>query len=188
MNPPNDVNQSTPEINSIIPPVIPIPQPANPNFNQTIPPNPIDTNSVNPLVKPKPKHLVLKWVGAIVGIFILLGIVVGALAFALTAAPVKVANEQFNDIRQNNLQAAYDLFSDSAQSQTSFSDFQSIVLSNHLSDAQTASISFSGRQVNGDKAELDGKITVNNSSAGLRYVLVKTNGAWKVSDFAIIPQ
>lgn len=168
-----------------VPPVVPtvpnVPSIPNPNVVNTTPQSFDNTPE-------KPKGGVWKWIGIVVGGFVVMGILIFVLVFALTAAPVKVVNEQFNDIRQNNLQAAYDLFSDSAKSQTSFSDFQTMVSNNHLSDAQTASISFSGRQVNGDKAELDGKITVNTSSAGLKYVLVKENGLWKVSAFAIIPQ
>lgn len=108
--------------------------------------------------------------------------------FTITGAPVKVANEQFNDIRQNNLEAAYDLFSTNAKTEVSFSDLQTFISKYNIAGATTASISFSGRQISGNTATLDGKITIDGSSANLEYRLIKESGMWKVSAFAIIPQ
>jgi len=184
---PNNINnpvgnpQPVPPVFPVTPPDVPVSDVPSPSVVNMAPQG-FDSTLA------KPKHKVWKWVGILAGVFVAIGVLIFVLVFALTAAPVKVANEQFNDIRQNNLQAAYDLFSDPAKGQTSFTDFQSMVSSNHLSDAQAASINFSGRQVNGDNAELDGKITVNATSAGLKYILVKENGVWKVSGFDIIPQ
>lgn len=186
---PNNINnpagnpQPVPPVFPVTPVAPVVPSIPNPGIENVAP-----QNFNNIPVPEKSKHKIWKWVGIITGIFVVIGVLIFVLVFTLTAAPVKVANEQFNDIRQNNIQAAYDLFSDPAKSETTLSDFQTIVSNNHLSDAQTASISFSGRQVNGDKAELDGRITVNATSAGLRYLLVKENGVWKVDALSIIPQ
>jgi len=173
-----------------VPPVFPVNPvaPVVPNIPNSGIENVAPQNFNNVPVPEKPKHKIWKWIGIAVGIFVVIGVLIFVLIFTITAAPVKIANEQFNDIRQNNIQAAYDLFTDAAKGEFSFSDFQTIVSNNHLSDAQTASISFSRTQVNDNKAELDGQIKVNATSAGLRYLLVEENGVWKVDAFSIIPQ
>lgn len=182
---PNNTNNSVNISQAMPPPVVStVPNISNvpvPNVTNTAPQN-FDTTPE------RPKSKIWKWIGIAAGVFVAIGILIFVLVFTLTAAPVRVANEQFNNIRQNNLQAAYDLFSINAKTQVSFDDLQAFVLKYHLADAETASISFSGRQVNGNTATLDGKITINGSVANLRYSLVKENGVWKVFAFEVIPQ
>jgi hypothetical protein len=122
----------------------------------------------------------------------LLIVTIVAIAFVATTTPVKVAKKQFEDIRQNNLQVAYDLFSSDAKVQVSFEEFQKFVSSFHLSDASTASISFNSRerklQAGVDEAILGGKITLDGSVSNLEYILVKENDSWKILSFEIPPR
>lgn len=175
---PNNINNPV-GIPPILPPVVP--NVISPGIVNAVPQN-IDNVPV------KPKGKIWKWIGIIVGGFVLTIIIMFVAVFTATGAPVKVANEQFNDIRQNNLEAAYNLFATSAKTEVTFSDLQTFVSENNLAGGTTASISFSSRQISGNTATLDGKITIDGTSANLEYKLIKEGSIWKVLSFVIIPQ
>lgn len=178
MDQPGGVNQSETSINTT-PPLQENQQPVSPIVNQAVQ-NPINPNTMS---TPKPKHLVLKWIGAIIGIFVLFGVIVGSIAFVATSGPVKVANEQLDDIKQGNLQAAYDLFSTNAKAQYTFVEFQSLVSQYSLDNG--VSLSFNGRQIANDRAQLDGKMTKNGVSRGVTYILTKEGDSWKIATIDI---
>lgn len=124
---------------------------------------------------------VVKLIGAIIAVMVVFMIVVFAAVFIALSGPVKVANEQFNDIKTGNYQAAYDLFTTNAKDQTSIDTFQSNFVQFRITTDKNSRLIFNNRRIVNNVAELTGALISNGASRVVVYTLVQENGTWKIS-------
>ena len=127
----------------------------------------------------------LMWgLGGCCGCLILVLIVVGLIASAalfMTQEPVKTARAQLEEIRQGQLDAAYERFSEAYRARVSRSEFESFV-SRHPALKDNQDSTFWQRSVENDEARLTGVLTSQaDETESVRYELRKEDSAWVIS-------
>ncbi len=177
-----DADSQNSSVNSIKSQSLVQPEPSlvNSSINQASSTVDIPPNAAAPIRK---RHL-LKWIGIGALVLIVIGLFGGIAAFIFTEAPVKVANEQFMDIKQGRIQEAYDLFSPDAKIQVSFGTFQETAYVKSLRGVSDASIKFSSRSMVNATAEVVGTISRGNVSNPIRYVLIKQGNTWLIQNIS----
>ncbi len=181
----NPVNPNAAANQPVNPPVnqpTPTAQPTNANISPPV--QPVYPQATTPSVPPVQGPSTLKLMGIIVACVVGGFLVLGGLAFTAvmmaTSGPVKVADEQFNDLKQGNTQAAYNLFSSPAKAQTTFEQFQTSVQRLGMQNDPTTSLSIAGRHIVNNSAELTGTVKINGITRNVIYTLENTGGTWLI--------
>jgi hypothetical protein len=122
--------------------------------------------------------------GGCCGCLILVLIVVGLIAAGalfMTQEPVETARAQLEEIRQGQLDAAYERFSEAYRARVSRSEFESFV-SRHPALKDNQDSTFYQRSVENDEARLSGVLTSNaDETESVRFELRKEDSGWVVS-------
>jgi len=190
-----------PSVTPLSPPPPPPPSPELPPVASTPPPPPspvgpgasslpgVSTPGGAPAAPgPAPggglKKPLLWGLGGCCGCLILILIVVGLIAAGalfMTQEPAETARAQLEEIRQGQLDAAYERFSEAYRARVSRSEFESFV-SRHPALKDNQDSTFYQRSVENDEARLTGVLTSNaDETESVRYELRKGDGAWVIS-------
>jgi hypothetical protein len=187
LSPPPPPPPGSPELPSAASAPPPPPPPVGPGA--ALPPHGVSTPGVPPAPSgPAPgggAKKPLMWVfGGCCGCLILILIVVGLIAagaFFMTQEPVETARAQLEEIRQGQLDAAYERFGESYRARVSRADFESFV-SRHPALKDNQDSTFYQRSVENDEARLSGVLTSNaDETESVRFELRKEDGAWVIS-------
>ncbi len=138
-----------------------------------------------------------KWVWLIIGLICLGFVAAGLSAFFLffslykdfngSGSPVKVVEEQLNDLKRGNTTAAYNLISTSEKVTLTQDQFNTLVktypaLSINKSDF------FSNEKISNDQATLIGTLTAEDGTkTPIQYKLINENGVWKIYSITVNP-
>jgi hypothetical protein len=118
--------------------------------------------------------------GCLILILIVVGLIAGAALF-MTQEPVETARAQLEEIRQGQLDAAYERFSEAYRARVSRSEFESFV-SRHPALKDNQDSTFYQRSVENDEARLSGVLTSSaDETESVRFELRKEDGAWVIS-------
>ena len=113
--------------------------------------------------------------------FALFAGVIGGGVFYLTREPVKVVEQQLQDIREGRLDAAYASLSAAHQERLSREAFAALV-AKHPALRDNAESTFWNRSLENDRMHLAGSLTARSGAKErVVYELLKEAGGWKVS-------
>jgi len=120
-------------------------------------------------------------------IAISIGVFVGVI-FMLTSSLPKVANQFFENVKNGNLEAAYDLTDSTFQEVTSFEDFETGVENFNLNNFKEAS--WTSRSIesneNGGRGELEGTLSyTDGTSEPICMQFLKEDGDWRINFFVL---
>lgn len=116
-----------------------------------------------------------------------IGVFVGVI-FMLTSGLPKVANQFFEDIKNGNIEAAYDLTDSIFQASTTFAEFETGVENLNLNNYKDAS--WTNRSVSSDefasRGELEGTISfTDGTSSPACMQFFKDDGEWRINFFGL---
>jgi hypothetical protein len=122
----------------------------------------------------------LKVLGIIVGAIVLIII----LAFVFTSGLPKVADTMFTDIKEGNVQQAYEATAGQFKSSTTLEQFQAFVQQVGLNNFKDASRT--EREVINNQGVLKGTVTLmDDSKVPFEVNLIKEEGEWKILNINI---
>lgn len=135
---------------------------------------------------PTPKKKTSPWVFVGIGclgvilLLVITGVLIFALVFSVTSAPVKVVNAQLDAIRAGDFQKAYTYCSEEFKRATSFENFKFFVQQQpSLSNNQRVKIS--SREIKNDICTLKGTLVSKNGGVTpVKYRLVKEEKRWRI--------
>ena len=117
----------------------------------------------------------LKIIGGLVAIFIL---AIGAVFF-LTGDMVKVGDEFFTALKNNDVPKAYTYLSEDFKVNANENEFKEFVDKNSISSFKESS--WEERSINGGRGELTGSITTSNGGVvPIKLSFVKGENGWKI--------
>lgn len=130
----------------------------------------------------------LKWAAIAVAVLAALAVIVIGFAFWATSGAVEAADTFFEQVTEGQLKTAYEGTAGIFKDATSEEEWNAFIAEREML-SQIDSVSFSSREVSGDRASLEGMLKIQDGSKmPVSVQLIHENNAWRVAGFELNPE